>query len=53
MAQKYAAMKAFRDENKKMMDTAREERRRQKTEIDRFDREQMRYNPINWSMSLK
>ena len=46
-------MMTYRDENKRMMDTAREERVREKTSVDQFDREQMRYNPINWSMTLK
>ena len=50
---KFASMMTYRDENKRMMDTAREERVREKTSVDQFDREQMRYNPINWSMTLK
>lgn len=36
-----------------MMEALWSERRENKVVEDQFDREQMRYNPINWSMTLK
>lgn len=50
---KYEYLKTFRDENKRVMESSWTQKRRQKTEENLYDREQMKYNPINWSCSLK
>lgn len=50
---KFEVLKSFRDENKKLMEYVWEDRRQQKQREDVFDREQLRYNPINWSCTLK
>ncbi|ELU18599.1 hypothetical protein CAPTEDRAFT_228779 [Capitella teleta] len=50
--QKVVYLKTFRDENKKLMENSWQNIRDTKTSSDRFDREQMLYNPINWSHSL-
>ncbi|XP_013393263.1 uncharacterized protein LOC106161884 [Lingula anatina] len=43
----------FRDENKRLMEKFWLERERSKIFEDTYDREQLRYNPINWSCTLK
>lgn len=50
---KHMYLKTFRDDNKSLMEKGWATQRRQKSEVDKFDREQLRYNPINWSCSLK
>ncbi|XP_066283124.1 uncharacterized protein [Branchiostoma lanceolatum] len=43
----------FRDENKKLMEWKWDQSRQQRQRQDQLDREIMKYNPINWSGSLK
>eukprot|EP00058_Branchiostoma_floridae_P001577 XP_002587065.1 hypothetical protein BRAFLDRAFT_102983 [Branchiostoma floridae] len=43
----------FRDENKKLMEWKWDQMRQQRQRQDQLDREIMKYNPINWSGSLK
>lgn len=50
---KFSYLKNFRDDNKNLMESAWQRRRQSKFEEDKFDREQLRYNPINWSATLK
>lgn len=50
---KRAHLTSFRDENKKLMEWAWTDNRKRKTQTDLYDREQLRYNPINWSQTLK
>lgn len=49
---KFNYLKNFRDDNKKFMEKSWENNRFQKVSTDRYDREVMRYNPINWSGTL-
>lgn len=46
-------LQSFRDENKKIMEYQWHDRKRGKLDEDRMDREISRYNPINWSGTLK
>lgn len=50
---KHRFMTTYRDDNKRFMESAWEERKYRKLETDFFDREQLKYNPINWSATLK
>ncbi|XP_074646119.1 uncharacterized protein LOC141902342 [Tubulanus polymorphus] len=49
----YNSMKAYRDENKKMMEARWEKERLERTDTLRKERELLRYTPINWSKTLK
>ncbi|XP_013068773.2 uncharacterized protein LOC106056538 [Biomphalaria glabrata] len=49
---KYNYLKHFRDENKTFMEGTWEKSRMDKMLTDRYDREILRYNPINWSGTL-
>ncbi|KAK2158462.1 hypothetical protein NP493_1799g00012 [Ridgeia piscesae] len=50
---KYNYLKTFRDENKKMMESSWHNRSMSKRHTDLYDSEALRYNPINWSCTLK
>jgi len=50
---KFSEMTQYRDANKEMMDNTIERRRQDRHRTNQFDRDQLRYNPINWSASLK
>jgi hypothetical protein len=46
-------MTTFRDANKELMDQVAQRKRLQKFQENQVDREVLKYNPINWSCSLK
>jgi len=50
---KFEHLKTFRDENKRLMENRWDNSFRSKLAMDKYDREQLKYNPINWSGSLK
>jgi len=50
---RFNQLKTFRDQNKNMMENAWDFRKRRKVSDDCYDREQLKYNPINWSGTLK
>lgn len=50
---KHVYLQQYRNQNKKCMEDQWECRRQNKFLEDRIDREKLRYNPINWSCSLK
>jgi len=49
---KFQYLKNFRDDNKNYMEDSWAQNRFNKIMTDRYDREVMRYNPINWSGTL-
>ncbi|XP_005105460.1 uncharacterized protein LOC101847518 isoform X2 [Aplysia californica] len=49
---KFNYLKNFRDDNKTFMEDTWEKNRFHKIMTDKYDREIMRYNPINWSGTL-
>lgn len=49
---KFNYLKNFRDDNKSYMEHTWESNRFNKIMTDRYDREVMKYNPINWSGTL-
>ncbi|CAD5112666.1 DgyrCDS1886 [Dimorphilus gyrociliatus] len=50
---KFVYLKGFTAENKKMMEDSWSDRRRIKSLENEHDRELLKYNPINWSCTLK
>lgn len=43
----------FRDENKKLMEKREQEMRQNRDHSNKVEQELLRYNPINWSQSLR
>ncbi|XP_059151080.1 uncharacterized protein LOC131937565 [Physella acuta] len=52
IVKKYNYLKNFRDDNKMFMEESWEKSRINKIMTDRYDREMLKYNPINWSGTL-
>jgi len=50
---KFNYLKQFRDDNKHFMENKWQQRRVDRQDENRLDRETLRYNPINWSGTLK
>ncbi|XP_076439353.1 uncharacterized protein LOC143284467 [Babylonia areolata] len=50
---KFNYLKQFRDDNKNFMENQWQQRRQDRQLENRYDREVLRYNPINWSGTLK
>jgi len=52
-AKRFEYLKTYRDDNKKLMENTWDHRKQKRFVENKFDREQLKYNPINWSCSLK
>ncbi|CAG5135434.1 unnamed protein product [Candidula unifasciata] len=52
LVNKFSYLKRFRDENKVCMEEAWQRARINKAKTDKYEREILRYNPINWSGTL-
>lgn len=51
--QKSAYLKSFTEDNKQLMESSWHRQRETRRQEHLYDREQLKYNPINWSCTLK